>query len=962
MRSPQETGPRRPASHRHQRGPDRRLFLAALALLVLALLPPFGTDGLASSLQPRHVRSKAGLFRITPGHRTDRLVVKFREGMKVRLRNGRLSAPASPPAAHDLAAVEALLASHPEARIERLLHRSEAVLDTERQQAQNLSRRELADLNNYYEILVEPATVQDAEEILSALNALPLVELAYAEPRIFDAGLPRDLEAPVRPRIARPADGRTPLFVDLQEYLGPAPIGVDATAAWAYPGGNGLAVTLVDVETGYNWSHEDLKVPFFEGGPPVITQHGCAVAGILVGQPNPYGITGIAHRARIGARTHEETPMAEAVDEAAAQLQPGDLLVLETQVAGPLYEGGGTQDGLIPLEWHQAHFDIISQATARGVVCVAAAGNGAQDLDDPIYEGLFDRNVRDSGSIIVGAAHPSSQIALTFSNYGSRIDLNGWGVSVVTSGYGDLYGEEPDEFYTDTFGGTSSATAIVSGAVAALQGAYKAAHGGQPLIPGTLTEILVETGTPQTGQYHVGPRPNLALAVPLALGELVHVGGSVSDAATGAGIADAEVRVKETGARVVTGTSGAYTLSLTLGTWTLTAAAFGYDADSQQVSISAGESLTRGFPLARQPRGILSGHVRDELGLPVAGATISLKGAPLSPATSDAAGAYSIPQVPLGLTGFVEAAVEGRAPDIRAVEQFDPQRPVDLVLAAPEEFEDGDGGFLPAGDWEWGVPSGDLGPAAHSGDRCWGTNLSGRYAPETEHTLTIGPLDLAGVTDPRVAFWQWYAFWDLVGANAQVSDDGGATWSVLPPVDGYLDPCIHALGDSAGCAPGLTNASDGWVPAVFDLSEHAEESVWLRLRLAPCREGQNGPGWYIDDYALFGTIDPSGVPGSAGFATFLSPPEPNPTSGRATLRLNLGRPARVNLALYSVGGRLVRSILGQRMDAGSYRVEWNGRDQQGRPVASGVYLLRLNVGGEGLQPERQPAMRLLVIR
>ena len=60
---------------------------------------------------------------------------------------------------------------------------------------------------------------------------------------------------------------------------------------------------------------------------------------------------------------------------------------------------------------------------------------------------------------------------MSFSTYGSRVDLQAWGTGVVTTGYGDLaeYGGDKNQRYTDTFDGTSSAAACVAGAVVLLQ-------------------------------------------------------------------------------------------------------------------------------------------------------------------------------------------------------------------------------------------------------------------------------------------------------------------------------------------------------------------------------------------------------------------------------------------------------------------------------------------------------------
>ncbi|GAG48239.1 unnamed protein product, partial [marine sediment metagenome] len=127
-----------------------------------------------------------------------------------------------------------------------------------------------------------------------------------------------------------------------------------------------------------------------------------------------------------------------------------------------------------------------------------------------------------SGAIIVGAgaapgctAPPRSR--LWFSTYGSRVDLQGWGECVVTAGYGDKQGGgDPDEWYTGIFGGTSSASPIVAGAAAAVQGQALATSG--VLTPAQIRERLVATGTPQNMSVvgQIGPLPNLALAVPIS--------------------------------------------------------------------------------------------------------------------------------------------------------------------------------------------------------------------------------------------------------------------------------------------------------------------------------------------------------------------------------------------------------------------------------------------------------------
>ncbi|MCB1183807.1 S8 family serine peptidase, partial [bacterium] len=75
--------------------------------------------------------------------------------------------------------------------------------------------------------------------------------------------------------------------------------------------------------------------------------------------------------------------------------------------------------------------------------------------------------------------------------------------------------------------------------------------------------------------------------------------------------------------------------------------------------------------------------------------------------------------------------------------------------------------------------------------------------------------------------------------------------------------------------------------------------------------------------------------------TVLRAPVPNPFNPRTTLAFDLARPGRVGVHIFDLQGRLVRTLLDERRDAGPQAVVWDGRDDAGRAVASGSYLARL---------------------
>jgi len=71
---------------------------------------------------------------------------------------------------------------------------------------------------------------------------------------------------------------------------------------------------------------------------------------------------------------------------------------------------------------------------------------------------------------------------------------------------------------------------------------------------------------------------------------------------------------------------------------------------------------------------------------------------------------------------------------------------------------------------------------------------------------------------------------------------------------------------------------------------------------------------------------------------------PNPFNPVTTIAFSIRTRGHVGLNVYDVGGRLVRTLANETRAAGAYRVKWDGHDNTGSPVASGVYFYRLIAG------------------
>jgi hypothetical protein len=432
------------------------------------------------------------------------LIVRFEDEARVRLRGGRLVSFAGA----DLREIERALARHSGFSIRPLFGRSEEAVEASRRKAESRSGRLLPDLNSYVEIVLDDTA---SSELLERLKRIESVKTVYRA------------SLPVPPPVDFPPP--TPDGESSQIYLDPAPEGIDARDAWTRPGGRGDGVFLVDIEYDWRDTHEDLEAALgrqecYTPNSPGQIEHGTAVIGQIVGGDNGYGVTGIASQVELGLVTHLPDGMsysvARAIDCATGLMGPGDVMLVEAQTVGP-------HGYFVPPEWDQAEYDAIAVATAAGIVVVETAGNGNENLDHEDFGGAFDRTVRDSGAIIVGAGADlwyetqPDRSRLDFSTYGSRVDLQGWGDDVVTTGYGDAFDGDgdPNQYYTALFNGTSSAAPMIAGAAAILQGVQMAC-GGEPLEPATVRDLLVATGSPQIdGPYpgNIGPRPDLRAAL-----------------------------------------------------------------------------------------------------------------------------------------------------------------------------------------------------------------------------------------------------------------------------------------------------------------------------------------------------------------------------------------------------------------------------------------------------------------
>jgi hypothetical protein len=482
-----------------------RFDILVLRAALLLVLPSLATAQAPSGeeLAPRHAFTKTPVSTHTSAMAakeagrgdTTRILVKFHDSVKARAEAGGLLSAVGA----DVSTAQALAADFGATFLPGF-DIGQARLEALQARAQVRSQRVQPDLSGLLELLVDEAvSTTDRIAMAEAFQSLEVVEFATV------------MSPPLLPEDIAPL---TLWMVFLQTYRHSDP-GIDVDFAWEQDL-RGEGVRVSDVEFAWNADHEDLvgKPIHSEPGqtptPMAIADgldHGTAVLGELVSIDNAYGCSGMVPEVSvytypvltIEAGFRGEDAIAAAVSDTAE----GDIVLLELQTSA-----------LAPVETDLPVFLIVQVATDAGVVVVAAAGNGNKNLDGNAFAAY--KSWGDSGAILVGGGTSTVLHAKkSTSNFGSRVNVQGWAENVFSLGYGNFaeYASDPNQRYTQIFNGTSSASPFVVAAAAILQQRAKESLLA-PLDPLVLRQHLIDTGIPQGGTGgHIGPFPDVKAAL-----------------------------------------------------------------------------------------------------------------------------------------------------------------------------------------------------------------------------------------------------------------------------------------------------------------------------------------------------------------------------------------------------------------------------------------------------------------
>ena len=222
-------------------------------------------------------------------------------------------------------------------------------------------------------------------------------------------------------------------------------------------------------------------------------------------------------------------------------------------------------------------------------------------------------------------------------------------------------------------------------------------------------------------------------------------------------------------------------------------------------------------------------------------------------------------------------------------------------------------------------PGDDATTIGFVGDAVWASPVEGRATLRIQPGSSCGGAEWVLYADPaRVLVrnlalrsaedgvrLEWMA--DPSGSGvvyAMLFAEGGAAMAREVLIDAVLEPVVGGSGPTKIVVAGLEAATMAGLPA------------------------------------MSGVVRPTAdVPTTAVPAPAVYPARPNPFVGQSDITFALPAPGRVTLRLYDVRGRLVRTLVNESRAAGVHHERWDGRDDAGRDLASGVYLLQFRAGG-----------------
>ncbi len=186
---------------------------------------------------------------------------------------------------------------------------------------------------------------------------------------------------------------------------------------------------------------------------------------------------------------------------------------------------------------------------------------------------------------------------------------------------------------------------------------------------------------------------------------------------------------------------------------------------------------------------------------------------------------------------------------------------------------------------------------------------------------------------------------------------------VQSPVVGYsyedgqywddTDYVLPESADSVFVSLYYQSTSPGYVEFLRD--ENTTNTIGQQLYDAWVNQGKSPPELMAQARAKV-AVTPTAAGDGLPSVVMLSPNHPNPFGTSTRFSYGLPRALDVEVRVYDLHGRKVRTLVKETQEAGRHLLDWDGRDDRGRVLASGIYLIRLRAGDQ-IRSQRVTLMR-----